>query len=118
MFRRPDLRRLKAQIKLLCRLPDATHRVEYEADPASPFPKSYSGEVIVTLNDGRELRHREEVNRGAADRPITNAEIEAKFLENASLAASGSRCAQVRDLVLGLEGLTARELAQGLAARG
>jgi 2-methylcitrate dehydratase PrpD len=94
------------------------HRVEYEADPASPFPKSYSGEVIVTLNDGRELRHREEVNRGAADRPISNAEIEAKFLENARLAASASRGEQVRDLVLGLEGLTAREFAEGLAARG
>ncbi len=93
-------------------------RVEYEADPASPFPKSYSGEVVVTTTDGRELRHREEVNRGAANRPITNAEIEAKFLENARLAVSGSRAEQLRELVLGLEGGFAGDLADGLAARG
>jgi 2-methylcitrate dehydratase PrpD len=94
-------------------------RVEYEADPASPFPKYYSGEVIVTTHDGRELRHREEINRGAADRPITNAEIERKFMDNARLAVSGARAAEIRDLVLGMDqGLDAIDLAEGLAARG
>jgi 2-methylcitrate dehydratase PrpD len=94
-------------------------RVEYEADPASPFPTSYSGEVVVTTTDGRELRHREEVNRGAASRPITNAEIEAKFLDNTRLAASPSRAAQILELVLDLDrGVEAREFAEGLAARG
>ena len=94
-------------------------RVEYEADPASPFPKYYSGEVIVTMNDGRELRHREEVNRGAADRPITNAEIERKFMDNARLAVCASRAEEIRDLVLGMDrGPDAIDLAEGLAARG
>ncbi len=94
-------------------------RVEYETDPASPFPKYYSGEVIVTTNDGRELRQREEMNRGAADRPITNGEIEQKFMVNARLAVSYSRAEEIRDLVLAMDrGLDARDLAQGLAARG
>jgi 2-methylcitrate dehydratase PrpD len=94
-------------------------RVEYAVDPNSPFPKYYSGEVIVTTVDGRELRHREEINRGAAERPITNAEVEAKFMQNATLAASPSRAAGIRDLVLSLDRLTdAAELARGLAAHG
>lgn len=93
-------------------------RVEYEADPASPFPKYYSGEVIVTTHDGRELRHREEINRGAADRPITNDQVEKKFMDNARLVVSTSRAEEVRDLVLSMDrGLQAHDLAKGLAAR-
>jgi 2-methylcitrate dehydratase PrpD len=94
-------------------------RVEYEIDPASPFPKYYSGEVVVTTRDGRELRQREEINRGAAERPITNAEIEHKFMANARLAVSSSRAAEIRELVLGLDHAPdARAFALGLAARG
>src|SRR3546814_17434088 len=50
-------------------------KVEYEADPNSAFPKYYSGEVIVELADGTELRQREHINRGASDRPLSSAEI-------------------------------------------
>lgn len=44
-------------------------KVEYAIDPASGFPRHYSGEVLITLNDGRVLRHREAINRGSSDRP-------------------------------------------------
>ena len=97
---------------------ELAQRVEYEVDPNSPFPKYYSGEVIVTTTDGRELRERQEVNRGSADRPLSAADIEQKFMENARLVVSPQRAAQLRDLVLGLEALDARQLAEGLAARG
>lgn len=94
-------------------------KVEYEIDLASPFPKYYSGEVVVTTKDGREYRHREEMNRGAAERPISAADIEKKFIDNMLLAVSKSRAEQVRDLVLMLDGgISARDLADGLAARG
>ena len=94
-------------------------RVQYEVDPDSPFPTYYSGEVVVTTHDGREFRHREQMNRGAAERPITATEIEAKFLDNAGLAVSRRRAEQVRDLVLAMDdGLSARDLAEGLAAAG
>ncbi|MBK5103530.1 MAG: MmgE/PrpD family protein [Burkholderiales bacterium] len=94
-------------------------RVEYEADPASPFPKYFSGEVVVTTHDGRELRQREEINRGAADRPISNEEIVKKFMDNAGLVLPATRAAQIRDLVLAMDqGMQARDLAEGLAARG
>ena len=78
-------------------------RVRYRADPASAFPRAYSGEVVVRLRDGRELRHREDVNRGADERPLTNGEIAEKYMENACLTVSEARAAAIRDAVLGLD---------------
>ena len=94
-------------------------KVEYEVDSDSPFPKYYSGEVIVTLDDGRELRHREHVNRGGEERPITNADVVRKYDENMALVASPTRAAQVRERVLAIgKGCAAAELQAGLAACG
>ena len=78
-------------------------KVAYEVDPASPFPKYYSGEVIVRLKDGRELRHREEINRGSSDRPLSEADIARKFRENAEMALSRSAASRVEEAVLGLD---------------
>jgi 2-methylcitrate dehydratase PrpD len=87
-------------------------KVDYEADPNSGFPKWYSGEVVIRLRDGRELAQREQVNRGAADRPLANEEIIAKFMENAQLAVSPARAAEMRDAILSMDGraVRAREL--------
>jgi 2-methylcitrate dehydratase PrpD len=94
-------------------------RVDYEVDAASPFPRSYSGEVIVTTKDGRTLKHREEVNRGGAGRPISNADVRKKFFENATLVVSGARAQEICDLVTGIERIAdASDLAEGLAGRG
>ncbi len=93
-------------------------KVKYEVDPASPFPKYYSGEVVVTTTDGRELRHREEMNRGASDRPISAEDIGKKFIENARLVVNAGRAEEIRDLVLAADRIDASELALGLAARG
>lgn len=91
-------------------------KVRYEVDPAMPFPKYYPGEVVVLLADGRELRQREEINRGAAERPITNEEVVAKFMDNASTAIPEARAYAVRDAILGLDrGVSARDLAGILA---
>lgn len=88
----------------------------YEVDPNSPFPKYYSGEVIVTTVDGRELRHREEVNRGASDRPLSAADIEKKFMDNGTLVASPARAQQLMETVLTLDSAkSARVLARALA---
>lgn len=91
-------------------------KVEYEVDPTMPFPKYYPGEVVVRLADGRELRQREEINRGAAERPITNEEVVAKFMDNAVTAVTAARAYAIRDAILGLErGVSARDLAETLA---
>ena len=91
-------------------------KVTYEADPDSPFPRAYSGEVVITTRDGRELRHREEINRGAAERPLANGEIVDKFMDNAQLAVSRERAERVRDALLTLDQAPdVREMARVLA---
>ncbi len=78
-------------------------RISYRVDPDSDFPKHYSGEIVVRLKDGRELRHRESINRGSADRPLTNAEVEAKFLQNAAYCVAPARAKNILDAVLALD---------------
>ncbi len=91
-------------------------KVNYVEDPSFPFPEYYSGQVAVTTRDGRRLVHREEKNRGAGDRPIAAAEIEAKYLDNATLAVSRSRAESIRDLILTLDECSdARLVANALA---
>ena len=91
-------------------------KVTYEVDPRSSFPKHYGGEVIVRTSDGRELRRREAVNRGSADRPLSNEDIVAKFVENASYAGV-SNPEKITCAILELDGGTpARELEAVLGA--
>lgn len=61
------------------------NKVSYQVDPNSAFPNAYSGEVIVELESGKKLRHREHINRGVADRPLSNEEIETKFYTTSSI---------------------------------
>lgn len=92
-------------------------KVEYETDPASTFPRHYTGEVIVELADGRVLRHREAVNRGNTDRPLTNEEIVAKFTDNASRTLSRHHADRVREAILALDRRPVASLAAVLAER-
>ena len=78
-------------------------RIGYAIDPDSAYPRFYSGEVIVETHDGRTLRHREAVNRGAHERPLSAAEVLAKFRGNAVLALGAGRIDAVRDAVMALD---------------
>ena len=78
-------------------------KLGYENDPDSPFPDSYSGELIITMKDGRELRHREHINRGAADRPLSNEEIIAKFDDNAIMAVNTQTAEKQKAALLTLD---------------
>jgi 2-methylcitrate dehydratase PrpD len=82
-------------------------KIDYRVDPNAGFPRHYSGELVVRLANGREVRHREAVNRGSADRPLSNADVEAKFMENAASE-------RIRDAVLKVESLSALELEEAL----
>ena len=93
-------------------------KVDYAVDAASTFPRHYSGEVVVTLNDGRTVANRVAVNRGNPERPLTNPEIEEKFFENAALTVDDRAARRIRDLVLDLENADAVHLESLLAAAG
>lgn len=75
----------------------------YAADPHTAFPRYYSGEVVLRLRDGRELRHREAVNRGAAPRPLSPDAVVAKFRANASRALGDKAQQRVIDEVQALD---------------
>jgi 2-methylcitrate dehydratase PrpD len=78
-------------------------RVQYEIDPATTFPRHYTGEVIVNLRGGRTLRHREAVNRGNGERPLSEADIIEKFRSNAARAVSRDKAHAVETLLLSLD---------------
>jgi 2-methylcitrate dehydratase PrpD len=78
-------------------------RVDYRVDPASGFPRYYSGELVVTTVDGRSLRHREHMNRGCGDRPLSETEILAKFRDNTRRAAAPERAREIAETILGLD---------------
>jgi 2-methylcitrate dehydratase PrpD len=78
-------------------------RVGYAADPASAYPRHYSGALEVGLDDGRVLRHREDVNRGAGERPLSRADILDKFAANAGQVLADEAAAHIAGLVLALE---------------
>jgi 2-methylcitrate dehydratase PrpD len=90
-------------------------RVNYTVDRASTFPKHYTGEVVVTLENGETIRHREAINRGSADRPLSNDEIRSKYFDNACRILPPARAEKVCAAVLGLEQGDAGSLADILA---
>lgn len=78
-------------------------RTSYETDPTLNFPRYYGGELIIETMDGRVLRHREEMNRGSDGNPLTMADVERKFMENAGRQFSAAKARRILDLVMGLD---------------
>jgi 2-methylcitrate dehydratase PrpD len=95
---------------------DLASRVDYEVDPTSTFPRHYTGEVVIETEDGRSVRHREAMNRGCADRPLSNDEVAAKFRDNAERAVSRDAAERVLNAVLNLDRQNTRMLADALCA--
>lgn len=89
-------------------------RISYEIDADSTFPRHYTGEVVVFTRDGRRLAHREAVNRGSPDRPLSNDDIVAKFFANAQRVVTRERAQQVCDAVLDIERSSVAALASAL----
>lgn len=79
-----------------------------------PFPAAYSGRLEIELDDGTVLTHDEPVNRGAADRPLANGEIIAKYRQNAGIAVDAGRVAMMEKAMLSLD--TAPRAVDTLAA--
>jgi 2-methylcitrate dehydratase PrpD len=76
---------------------DLAARVGYRTDPDSGFPRHYSGEVVVTTKDGRVLRVREQINRGAEERPLDDITVMEKFRSNVCLSRSAAFADQLTE---------------------
>ena len=92
-------------------------RVTYAVDSASTFPQHYTGEVRVTLLDGRTVTHRESINRGHAERPLSNDDVVEKYRANATLNFSAAHAEAVRTEVLALDELKSIRTLEDLLAR-
>jgi 2-methylcitrate dehydratase PrpD len=77
-------------------------KVEVVDDHEGLFPDAYSGRVEIELADGRVVAHREQVNRGHDQRPLTNAEIVEKFEGTIGRVADAATAERVRVAVLSL----------------
>jgi len=80
-----------------------TARTGYEHDPASLFPRYYGGDLVIETTDGRRLVHSEPHNRGSDAKPLSAADVERKFLDNALRVTSRGRAQRVLDLVMSLD---------------
>jgi 2-methylcitrate dehydratase PrpD len=85
------------------RVLELCQRAHYAEDPGSRFPRYYSGEVVIETTDGRTLRHREEFNRGSDGQPLSAADVEQKFRDNAARVMSPARIERVIDLAMTLD---------------
>ena len=91
-------------------------RVHCSVDTATTFPRHYSGEVVVTLDDGTTLGERQAVNRGHAERPLANAEVRDKFFANATLHFAEAHARAVCDAVLELDRMSSVAALEDLLA--
>jgi len=80
-------------------------RVRCHADPGFPGPGRFKGAVTVTMKDGRTMTEVEDYNRGSAENPMTDADLRAKFDENAEGFLDGPTRDRVADTVHRLESL-------------
>jgi 2-methylcitrate dehydratase PrpD len=60
-----------------------TGKIRYRIDPANEYPRKFTGHLRATLNDGSTREFRQGHMRGGAEAPLDDAELEAKFLDNA-----------------------------------
>ena len=102
--------------------PDAAvfmDRVECYRSPEleAIFPQHWPAEVEIELTDGRTLRKYVEGARGDPERPLSLAEVEAKFADLTDATLTADSRARVVDAVRGLgDGVCPRDLVRLLGS--
>jgi len=87
-------------------------RVECRPDPNANYPHSFPGRLRLRLRDGRTLERDEPVNRGSAERPLSDGDVRHKFGRNAELALPAAQVDKLRAAVEHLDAAPSlRELA-------
>jgi len=103
---------LRGHLRLTDLLPEAIsdsrvqaimQRIDCVPDPDSTFPKHYTGEIVLTLDDGTTLAHRETVNRGHPERPLKANEIRAKYQANAACWFRAEDISALEDFVITID---------------
>ena len=92
-------------------------RVRYHVDPELPGPGRFKGAVSLTLKDGRAFSMVEEYTRGSVENPMSDAELRAKFDENAGGFLSPAERHRLADEIRRLEQLPRAKVLVDLAIR-
>ncbi|MGE0005422.1 MAG: MmgE/PrpD family protein [Parvibaculaceae bacterium] len=82
-------------------------KIRYVVNPLDEYPRNFTGHLRATLKDGRVRELRQAHMRGGAHAPLTGAEIESKFMDNALYG--GWPREKAERLRLFIEKLAARE---------
>ena len=91
-------------------------KVSYVIDPDSEYPRNFSGHIRATLKDGSTHEARRPHLRGGSREPLSDAEIVAKFEENARFGGwTADRVAAVSEA---LDRIAASGLVDLTAAQG
>lgn len=84
------------------RIVAVARRMEWRPMEGHRFPRHFEAGIEAQLTDGSVHRVRIDDVRGAPDRPVSAAEVLAKFAANAGRVLDPAAAAAVRDTVLGL----------------
>ena len=87
------------------RILEIASRIRHRVGEVPEFPASLPGWVRVRLQDGRTFERREPLNRGHPANPMTAAEIQAKFRDNASRTLPATQVEAIIQLIDRLESL-------------
>jgi len=93
--------------------------VDFEIDPANPYPDAYTGHVRLIYEDARVEEVEQLFMRGGAQAPLTREEIDAKFHANVTFgdydSDEGDALLDVCNRIAGMQGDTG--LIEELAAK-
>ena len=82
-------------------------------DPDADYPRTFPGRLRLTLRDGRMLERDEPINRGSAERPLSDADVAAKFRRNAARALPAE---QIERLAAAVQNVDSAPSVRALAA--
>ncbi len=92
-------------------------KIRYAIDPDNEYPRNFTGHLRATLRDGQVIELRQPHMRGGAHAPLSDQELEAKFLDNATYGGwDRARAGHLRDWTRQV--LTAPDLGDARAFRG
>jgi 2-methylcitrate dehydratase PrpD len=58
-------------------------KIRYEVNPQDEYPRKFTGHLRATLKDGTHREYRQPYIRGGVESPLSDGELESKFMENA-----------------------------------
>jgi 2-methylcitrate dehydratase PrpD len=90
-------------------------RIRLQVDPGMPY-MGRGARVVIRLRDGREFSRSVELPRGEPEHPMSDAEIEDKFMRQAQPVAGAAQARAIREHVAGLEELASASLLMRLCA--